>query len=148
MESRGTINRVIIEGYVGRNPEFRLTTNGHYIATFSVATNRGESQTDWHYVVCFDSSKMDDIINNINKGDKVHIEGNIQYRRVNNITYTSIVAEAISIVQKKQTSTSTIDRKATIKEHFQQNTQVTPQDKFQEFKRQILNHNDEDDIPF
>ena len=58
MISKKSINRVILVGHVGRDPEIRESQKGSQFATLSVATNRmvqGERETDWHKVVDWDT---------------------------------------------------------------------------------------------
>jgi len=81
------VNRVIIVGRLGRDPEMRHTTSGTAVTNFSVATNEkwknssGEPQerTEWHKVVTW--SKLAEISNQyLTKGQLVFIEGRIQTR--------------------------------------------------------------------
>lgn len=79
-----TINRVILIGNLGRNPEIRTTNNGKRYATFSIATSKGkaeERQTTWHNIVVFDEMKADVVQKYVTKGTKVYIEGEIQIRK-------------------------------------------------------------------
>ena len=81
------VNRVILVGRLGRDPEMRHTTSGTPVTNFSVATNEkwknqsGEPQerTEWHKVVTW--SKLAEISNQyLTKGQLVFIEGRIQTR--------------------------------------------------------------------
>src|SRR5256885_13132740 len=78
-------------GNLGADPEVRSTSNGGRVATLSVATGRqwtgqgGEKQekTEWHRVICWNNkgSGLADIAEKyLKKGDKVYIEGRIEYR--------------------------------------------------------------------
>src|SRR5438552_15526604 len=78
-------------GNLGADPEVRSTSNGSRVATLSVATSRqwtgqgGEKQekTEWHRVICWNNkgSGLADIAEQLlKKGDKVYIEGRIEYR--------------------------------------------------------------------
>jgi hypothetical protein len=54
--AKGTVNKVILLGRLGQNPEVRQTQTGMTIATLSLATNeivKEETQTEWHRVVVF-----------------------------------------------------------------------------------------------
>ncbi|HEU4569945.1 MAG TPA: single-stranded DNA-binding protein [Gemmatimonadales bacterium] len=86
-----SLNKVILIGNLGADPEVRSTSNGSKVATLSVATSRrwkdkgGEQQekTEWHRVVLWNStySKLADIAEQYcKKGDKVFVEGRIEYR--------------------------------------------------------------------
>ncbi len=80
------INKVILVGRLGRDPELRYTHSGTPVANFSVATDErwtkeGETQTrtEWHNIVAW--SRLGEICNEyLRKGKLVYIEGRIQTR--------------------------------------------------------------------
>lgn len=86
--SRG-INRVIIIGNLGQDPEVRYSQSGTAIANISVATseewkdkNTGEkvSKTEWHRIVFF--KRLAEVVGEyLKKGSKVYIEGKLQTRK-------------------------------------------------------------------
>ncbi|MEN8241695.1 MAG: single-stranded DNA-binding protein [Chloroflexota bacterium] len=85
--SRG-LNKVLIIGHLGRDPEMRYTPSGRPVTTFSVATSRnwntadGEkrSETEWFNVVSWGS--LAEICKQyLSKGQQVYIEGRLQTRR-------------------------------------------------------------------
>ena len=82
-----SVNKVILVGNLGRDPELRYTPNGQAVATFSIATNEvwtdksGEKQTrtEWHRIVAW--AKLAETCGEyLNKGKQVYIEGSIQTR--------------------------------------------------------------------
>jgi single-strand DNA-binding protein len=84
----GSVNKVILIGRVGRDPEVRYTSGGSPVATFSVATDEsfkdrnGEQQqhTEWHRIVAW--SKLAEICGEyLTKGKQVYIEGTIRSRQ-------------------------------------------------------------------
>lgn len=87
-----SLNKAILIGNLGADPEVRSTTNGSRVATISLATSRqwtgqsGEKQekTEWHRVVLWNNNKgakLADIVERYcKKGDKVYVEGTIEYR--------------------------------------------------------------------
>lgn len=84
--SRG-LNKVMLIGNLGRDPEMRYTPSGRPVTTFSVATNRswktsdGErrSETEWFNIVAWGS--LAEICNQfLKKGQQVYIEGRLQSR--------------------------------------------------------------------
>jgi len=86
-QGRGTVNKVILIGRLGQDPELRYTTNGKANANFSIATNyyykdqQGNKQekTDWHRVVAW--GKLAEIIGEwLKKGSNVFLEGRLQTR--------------------------------------------------------------------
>jgi len=83
--SRG-VNKVILIGNVGKDPEVKHLENGTTLAKFSLATtevykkdNEKQSTTEWHNIVAFRNTG--DIVKNyVKKGDALYIEGKIQTR--------------------------------------------------------------------
>ncbi len=83
--SRG-VNKVILIGNVGKDPEVKHLENGTTLAKFSLATtevykkdNEKRSTTEWHNIVAF--RNLGDIVKNyVKKGDALYIEGKIQTR--------------------------------------------------------------------
>ena len=83
------VNRVIILGNLGNDPEVRATTTGSRVATISVATseswtdkNTGQKQekTEWHRVVFF--NRLAEIVEQyLHKGSQVYVEGRLQTRK-------------------------------------------------------------------
>jgi len=84
--SRG-LNKVMIIGRLGRDPEMRYTPSGRPVTTFSIATSRswntsdGErrSETEWFNVVAW-GSLAEICKQHLNKGQQVYIEGRLQTR--------------------------------------------------------------------
>jgi len=88
--SRG-LNKVMLIGNLGADPEVRSTTNGSRVATLSLATSRqwtgqgGEKQekTEWHRVICWNNkgAQLADLAEKyMKKGDRIYVEGRIEYR--------------------------------------------------------------------
>ena len=86
----GSVNKVILVGNVGRDPEIRSTQDGQKIANFTLATsenwrdkNSGErkERTEWHRVVVFNERLADVIEKYVRKGSKLYIEGALQTRK-------------------------------------------------------------------
>lgn len=86
-----SLNKATLIGNLGADPEVRSTANGSRVATVSLATSRrwkgqnGEWQekTEWHRVVAWNNrgSTLADIIERYcKKGDKLYVEGSIEYR--------------------------------------------------------------------
>ena len=76
------MNKAILIGNVGKEPEIRKTQSGISVANFSLATSKkikGEDNTEWHRIVAWD--KLAEIIEKyVHKGDKLMIEGEIETR--------------------------------------------------------------------
>lgn len=85
--ARGSVNKAIILGNLGADPEIRTTSGGQNVANFRVATNRTwtdrsgqrQEQTEWHNIVAW--GKLAGIVEQyLKKGDQVYIEGRLQTR--------------------------------------------------------------------
>lgn len=86
----GSVNKVILVGNLGRDPEIRSTQDGREIANLAIATseswkdrNSGErkEKTEWHRVVIFSDGLVNVVKNYLKKGAKVYIEGQLQTRK-------------------------------------------------------------------
>ncbi len=86
----GSVNKVILVGNLGRDPEVRYAQDGTKIVTMSMATsenwkdkNTGErrEKTEWHRVVLFNDRLGDVAEKYLHKGSKVYIEGALQTRK-------------------------------------------------------------------
>ena len=87
-----SLNKVTLIGNVGADPEVRSTNGGNRVATFSLATSRAwndasgskQEKTEWHRCVVWNSkaSTLADIVERyVKKGDKLYVEGRIEYRQ-------------------------------------------------------------------
>ena len=81
-----SLNKVMIIGNVGGDPEVRATSGGARVAKISLATNRqwqgrdGQTQekTEWHRLTFF--GRLVDIVEQyVNKGDRLYVEGRLEY---------------------------------------------------------------------
>ena len=111
MNMRG-VNKVILVGTLGNDPEFKQLNNGNAVANLSLATNESwkdkntgqlQEKTEWHRVVMF--GKLAEIANQyLNKGSQVYIEGKLQTRKWQDQSgqdkySTEIVVDASGIMQ-------------------------------------------------
>ena len=108
------VNKVILIGNIGVEPEVRYLPNGNAVATLSLATSEswkdkttGEKQekTEWHRVVCF--NRLGEIVGEyVRKGSKLYVEGSLRTRKwqdqqgVDKYT-TEIVASDIQMLDNK-----------------------------------------------
>jgi single-strand DNA-binding protein len=87
-----SLNKVTLIGNLGSDPEVRSTTGGNRVATFSLATSRSwndasgnkQEKTEWHRCVVWNTknSQLADIVEKyVKKGDKLYVEGRIEYRQ-------------------------------------------------------------------
>ena len=86
----GSVNKVILVGNLGRDPEIRSTQDGTRVANLSLATsetwrdrNSGErkERTEWHRVAIFNDKLVEIVEKYLKKGSKVYIEGALQTRK-------------------------------------------------------------------
>ncbi|HCU57941.1 MAG TPA: single-stranded DNA-binding protein [Anaerolineaceae bacterium] len=110
------LNKVMVIGYLGRDPEMRYTPNGKSVVSFSIACDRswknadGEKQTetDWFNVVAW--GDLAEICNKyLSKGSQAYIEGRIQTRTWQDNegqqrTSVDIVAQQVLLLNKKKES--------------------------------------------
>lgn len=88
----GSLNKVVLIGNLGRDPEIRTTSDGKEIANFSIATSESwrdkvtgekKEKTEWHRIVVFSEGLVKIIKNYVKKGSKIYIEGQLQTRKWN-----------------------------------------------------------------
>jgi single-strand DNA-binding protein len=86
----GSVNKVILVGNLGKDPEVRRMTNGEPVVNLSVATSEtwrdkasGErkEKTEWHRVVIFNENLAKVAEQYLKKGAKVYLEGTLQTRK-------------------------------------------------------------------
>ena len=86
----GSVNKVILVGNLGRDPEIRSTNDGIRIANLNLATseswrdrNSGErkERTEWHRVVIFNDKLVEIAEKYLRKGSKIYVEGALQTRK-------------------------------------------------------------------
>ena len=86
----GSVNKVILVGNLGRDPEVRHSQDGGKIVTFSIATSENwrdkasgerKEKTEWHRVVVFNDRLADVVEKYLRKGSKVYVEGQLQTRK-------------------------------------------------------------------
>jgi len=89
----GSINKVILVGNIGQEPQVRQTQSGQKVVSFSLATSdkwkdrqSGEmkEQTEWHRVVIFNPSLVDIAERMLQKGTKLYLEGALRTRKWQN----------------------------------------------------------------
>jgi len=86
----GSVNKVILVGNLGKDPEIRTTQDGREIANLTVATSESwkdrstgerKEKTEWHRVVIFSEGLVTIAKNYLKKGAKVYLEGALQTRK-------------------------------------------------------------------
>ena len=86
----GSVNKVILVGNLGKDPEVRRTTSGDPVVNLSIATSESwrdkasgerKEKTEWHRVVIFNKNLADVAEKYLRKGSKVYVEGQLQTRK-------------------------------------------------------------------
>ncbi len=86
----GSVNKVILVGNLGKDPEVRMTQDGIKIVNLALATSEQwrdrdtqerKEKTEWHRVVIFNEKLADVADKYLRKGSKVYIEGQLQTRK-------------------------------------------------------------------
>jgi single-strand DNA-binding protein len=86
----GSVNKVILVGNLGRDPEVRTTQSGDELVNLSVATSENwrdkqtgerKERTEWHRVVIFNENLVKVAKQYLKKGSKVYLEGQLQTRK-------------------------------------------------------------------
>jgi single-strand DNA-binding protein len=85
-----SLNKVVLIGNLGRDPEIRSTNDGKEIANLTIATSESwkdkmtgekKEKTEWHRVVIFSEGLVSVVKNYTKKGSKIYIEGSLQTRK-------------------------------------------------------------------
>tara|TARA_Y100001970_G_scaffold184399_1_gene224281 strand:+ start:13938 stop:14411 length:474 start_codon:yes stop_codon:yes gene_type:complete len=155
----GSVNKVILLGNLGRDPEIRSMQSGGKLASFSIATSKRwkdkstqeqKEKTSWHNIVVFGDGLVDIVEKYVKKGSKVYIEGELQTRKwvdqSGNDRYTTEV-----ILQGFNCNLTLLDSRNN-NSLGQSNQEKITDSEIDSNKNYDLNtsdsSNDEDDIPF
>jgi len=109
----GSLNKILLIGNVGRDPEIRLSKNGDSMATFSLATSYGyksaegdrDQSTEWHRIVMW-RKLAEQAEKYVKKGRKLYIEGRLQTRTYEapgsseKKTITEVVADRMEFLDR------------------------------------------------
>jgi len=153
--SRG-INKVIIVGNLGQDPEVRFMPNGNAVANFTVATSESwkdkqtgeqKEKTEWHRIVIY--QRLAEIAGEyLTKGSKVYLEGKLQTRKWQNKEgvdqyTTEIVCNEMQMLDSKQQGQQAPKQQQAPQKSFQQN-----QGNASSFQQQPPQYNNENTPPF
>lgn len=109
------VNKVILVGRAGKDPEARETGKGEAVANISLATNSGygdNEKTDWHRVTFF-GKLASTVIDYVKKGQELYVEGRISYSKYTGKDgvekySTSIIAYSMQMGKKESGSASAV----------------------------------------
>jgi len=154
-----SINKVILIGNLGKDPEIRSMGNGNEVASFSIATTESwkdktsgekKEKTEWHNIVVFIPGLINVIRSYVKKGTKLYIEGALQTRKwTDNAGIDKYKTEVVlqgynatmQILDSRNSSSSQGDGSVT-----QQAPQDDTKDKGKE--SEFIDETQDDDIPF
>ncbi len=100
----GSVNKVILVGNLGRDPEVKTFANGGRLAILSIATSESwrdkatgerKERTEWHRVVISNDKLIDVVARFMKKGSKVYFEGQLQNRKYEKDGITSYTTEVV-----------------------------------------------------
>lgn len=149
--ARGSVNKVILIGNLGRDPEVRYTPNGLAVANLNIATSEtwkdkqsGENQerTEWHRIALY--ARLAEIAGEyLRKGSKIYIEGRLQTRKWQDKNgqdryTTEIIADSLQMLDSKGGSNNMSDNMSA-PEMATESASPTPASSTDSF---------DDDIPF
>ncbi len=86
----GSVNKVIIMGRLGRDPEIRTMRNGSRVANFSIATSESwrdkssgerKEKTEWHNITVWPENTVNIVEKYVRKGDLILVEGQLETRK-------------------------------------------------------------------
>ncbi len=150
----GTVNKVLLLGRLGNDPEIRMSQEGNKIVRLSLATseswkdkqtNERKEKTEWHRVVIFSQGLADIAEKYLKKGSKIFLEGQIQTRKFTDQAGIEKFTTEI-VLQNFNSSLTMLDSRS---EHNDEilSTSFSNQDK-EETTKKIDNVNIDDEIPF
>ncbi len=120
-----SLNKVLLIGNVGKDPEIRSTQDGREIANLSLATSESwkdkttgerKEKTEWHNVVVFNENLVKVIKSYVKKGSKLYIEGALQTRKWTDKNGVEKYSTEI-VLQGFSGSIVLLDKSETISEH-------------------------------
>lgn len=158
----GSVNKVILIGNVGQDPEIRSFQSGGKVCNLSIATsekwrdresNEQKERTQWHRVVVFNENLINLIEKYVNKGSKLFIEGQLETRKWTDSSGQDKYATEVVLRNFKGELTFLDSRSASNENQFEKDNNQLKHEENNESK-QIVNENSdidsdiEDDIPF
>lgn len=145
--ARGSVNKVILVGNLGQDPELRYTPNGAAVTTLSIATNEAwkdsdgnkQERTEWHRVVLW-RQQAEFAGEYLKKGSKVYVEGRLQTRSWEDKEgvkryITEVIANTLTPLDSRSSSS-------------ERSTEPPPQGETDQPPPAEFDAEEEDDLPF
>jgi single-strand DNA-binding protein len=125
------LNRIVLMGHLGKDPQVRQTQSGKTVASFSLCTNNNFKQgedwksiPEWHNIVCW-GKQADIAAEQFRKGDCVYIEGRMAYRDWERDGIKHNIAEVTAVTCWKFTP-APIDERRTARNQASENSPPVP----------------------
>jgi len=155
----GSVNKVILLGNLGRDPEIRSLQSGSKMATFSLATSRRwkdkatqeqKDKTSWHNVVIFGDGLVNIVEKYVKKGSKIYLEGELQTRKWQDQSGNDRYSTEV-VLQGFNSNLTLLDTKGSIPQSSNEEKQIES-DNNTELDNTIADKKEsedlDDDIPF
>jgi single-strand DNA-binding protein len=153
--SKGTVNKVMLIGRLGRDPEMRYTSSGTAVVNFSMATNHftkdqngnNSEQTEWHHIVAF--GRTAEVAGEyLTKGRLVYIEGRLQTRSWDDPNgqkkyKTEVVCSNLQLLGGKGEGAETTEEDTSVIEKKKESSKPK-----KEKEKETAATEEEDDLPF
>lgn len=148
-----SVNKVILVGHLGKDPEIRYMTNGEAVANVSLATSENwktkegekKEKTEWHHLIFY--RRLAEIAGEyLKKGAQIYVEGKIQTRKYQDKETgrdrytTEIIVNEMKMLGSKQDHSAAYDENAAVEQKPANAEAAVPAKKFDD--------NFDDDIPF
>jgi len=155
----GSVNKVILLGNLGKDPEIRSMQNGSKLATFSIATSKRwkdkqtqeyKDKTEWHNIVVFGDGLVDIIEKYTKKGSKVYLEGELQTSKYQDQEGKDRYSTKVVLQGYNSNFTLLDNRGSSVSDssNIDDNSQKIESSSQQSEKIETNNSDIEDDIPF
>ena len=154
----GSVNKVILLGNLGKDPDIRSMQSGKKMASFSLATSKRwkdkntqeqKEATSWHNIVVFNEGLVDVIEKYVKKGSKIYLEGELSTRKYqdkdgNDRYTTEVVLQGYNsnLTMLGSNNSPSIEQKTENKQENSELQSETPSNNPSD------SSNSEDDIPF
>ena len=155
----GSVNKVILLGNLGKDPEIRSMNSGNKVASFSLATSKRwkdkstqeqKDKTSWHNIVVFGDGLVGIVEKYVKKGSKIYVEGELQTRKWQDQEgkdryTTEVVIQGyncnLTLLDSRNNSNNTIENQTDVSQNVSDSDNSLPSTKTDSSE-------DDDDIPF
>ncbi|MGL9717937.1 MAG: single-stranded DNA-binding protein [Wolbachia sp.] len=153
--SNGTVNKVILIGNLGRDPEIRTMQNGKEMASFSIATSESwidkssglrSEKTEWHNIVVFNEGLVKVVKDFTRKGSKVYIEGSLRTRKWTDQNGSERYTTEV-LLQNFNSILTLLDSRPSQPNEYKQN-ETEQKNQYESFDSEIKEELIDDEIPF